>query len=60
MLGERAAAYAAILLTCFVGLVSYGRFDHDARAAAKGDALKYIAMSEQPSLPWTTPSRCAC
>jgi hypothetical protein len=42
---ERIAAYSAVLLTSFSVLVSYGSLEHGARAAAKGDALRYLEMS---------------
>lgn len=54
-LHDRVVAYGAILLTGFFGLVSYGRLGHDAREAARGDALQYIAMSERTFAPADEP-----
>ncbi|SDE29198.1 Dolichyl-phosphate-mannose-protein mannosyltransferase [Blastococcus fimeti] len=52
---ERLVACGALLLVGFFGLVSYGQFQRDARAGAFGDALNYIAMSEQTFAPVDAP-----
>lgn len=52
---ERLVAMGALLLVGFFGLVSYGQFQRDARAGAFGDALNYIAMSEQTFAPVDAP-----
>lgn len=52
---ERLAAYSAVVLTCIFGVISYGRLGHDARDEARGDALKYLEMSEETFAPVDSP-----
>lgn len=46
MAAERAAVYSALLVVGFFAVVSYGKLQHNARDAAKNDAVRYIEMSE--------------
>jgi hypothetical protein len=48
---DRVAAYAAILVSGFFGIASYGKLAPDARSTAFGDALNYLRMSEETFAP---------